>query len=279
MNETQYLITNGQIALRIRAENPEMAFKLCESTMQIEGAWAHEVTYQEGVEHVSPKLFQWKDGGAIPILYDHKAAYFDENWIDRVPSTAPYTPAPLDMHKVVMLMGYGMSRPMSVHWRREYSEAKGYKTEVWTLNNDRVPGATRHFQIHKQEVCPVLDKTQFALDDLKAKGVYIYTWDNFPFDKMRRDYYCSTADYMMAIADAEGFGIVCTPGLDFAGMRRALEVHSMRYWIGVIEGKGGIVHRSPMSMMFRHLRYGFHTETEHYKFEIEPDARPPRSQS
>ena len=279
MKETQYLITDGKIALRIMAENPEMAFRRAEATMCVEGAFAHEVTYIEGVEHISPRLYRWTTGGAVPIIYDPKVAFFDENWIDRNPSTVPFAPAPLDMKKVVMLMGYGMSRPMSIHWKRQYPKDQGYTVETWTLNNDRVPDVTRHFQIHKPEVCPTLDKTQFALDDLKAKGIHIYTFDNFPFEKMRRDYYCSTADYMMAVADAEGFGIVCTPGLDFAGMRRALEVHSMRYWIGVIEGKGGIVHRSPMSMMFRHLRYGFHTEMEHYKFELEPDGRPPRSQS
>ena len=302
MEKTKYIVTSRGMTVRTEAENPEAAFRAAEGSMQIEGAWLHEVTYPGGVEHISPALYRWQDGGVVPIISNHKVAFFDQNWIDTCPSTLPcvtcdvatgkaprpdkceplglnvpcrpFTPQPIDMHKCVLLVGYGISRPMSVHWRKQYSAANGYKTEVWTLNNDRIPGATRHFQIHDPAKCGDVGESQWKMDDLIKQGVHIYRHDNFPFEIMRRDYYCSTADYMMAVADQEGFGIICTPGLDFAGLRRSLEAHSMRYWIGVIEGKGGIVHRSPMSMMFRHLRYGFHTEKEHYEYELEPDGRP-----
>lgn len=296
MADISWIVTNGKVAVRIMAENPQLAFERAARTMDPKGAYAHEVSYVEGVEHISQALYRYRDGGAAPVIADPKFSTFDENWHDLCPSTRPcatcdvvtsgaprpekckammfdvecrpFVPAPLDMNKAVCIMGYGVSRPMVGEWKKKWPQA-----EIWTLNNDRMVGATRHFQIHDPAVCPDIGKSQWDMSDLETAGVQIYRHDNFPFDKVRRDYFCSTADYMMAIADLEGFGIICTPGLDFAGMRRTLEMHSMRYWIGIIEGKGGIVHRSTMSAMFRHLRYGFHTEKEHYEYELEPDGR------
>ena len=267
-----WLITDGHIHLRIEAENPKMAFEIAAKTMDCKRAQAHEVTYRDGVECMGMVWHKWDGSGAIPVIQDAQLAYSDPSWTDRHPFTEPFTPAPLDPAKTVMIMGYGISRPLSVSWRKKYPGC-----EIWTLNADRIPGATRHFQIHNPKICPDVPQREFELDDLK--NIIVYRHDNFPFDKIRRNFLCSTADYMLAIADMEGFGVVGLPGMDFAGMRRALEMHSARYWVGVLEGKGAIVLRSPMSMMFRHITYGQHTEQEHYDYEVEPDARPAGNQN
>lgn len=151
-------------------------------------------------------------------------------------------------NKAVICIGYGTSRTMALQFVKDEPDA-----EIWTMNSDRFGGATRHFQIHRPEKHPDMPKIHWEFADLK---IHIYTYDNYPMDQVRREFHHSTVDYMLAIADMEGFSRIYMPGLDFGGERKEIEIHSARYWIGVLEGKGCIVTRSPISRVFDGVRYG-----------------------
>lgn len=150
---------------------------------------------------------------------------------------------------VAILAGRGGSLPLLWKFKKDDPGA-----EVWSINRERIKGATRHFQIHNPEKdrCS-FDKEIIGFDcsDLVEKGVKVYTFATYPFEKVRRIFHHSTVDYMLAIADLEGFAKVYMPGLDFTGCRDAIEIHSARYWIGVLEGKGVNVVRSPWSRIFQ----------------------------
>lgn len=152
----------------------------------------------------------------------------------------------------VLLCGYGLSFKFCFEkWRTADPYA-----EIWSLNGRHVSGETRHFQIHTPERAASIDYLRnFKPESWTAKGCPVVTCDNYPFDKIRRRLLCSTADYMLALADLEGFARVYMPGLDYGGTRDPREVYASRYWIGVLEGKGALVFRSPFSRMFEEDMY------------------------
>lgn len=259
-----WIVSNGHATQRVMAENPQQAFERA-SSVDKQNAKVCRIVYDQGAECIEDIAYGWRDGGVVPLL-SKDAAWSDPRWMDSHPSTEPYS-APIIPGKSVLLVGYGLSRAMTNHYLHKFPGA-----EKWTLNADRIPGACRHFQIHDRSVCANMPAREFEMGDIEG-SVKIYTLDNFPYDKMRRQFWTSTADYMMALADYEGFENVCMPGLDFGGMRRMQELIGAAYWIGVLEGKGAKVHRSPMSMLFRHLHYGKHSEKEHDEYERYPEPR------
>jgi len=251
-----YLITTGPITVRKEANDAAAAFDLARNDigeeMETIGAMGFRVEYIDGDETVV-ETWKYHNGQAVRELPPDRCWHPDMLYVDDMPSSIPLD-APIVKGKAVIMLGYGVSRPLHMRFRKNYPQA-----ELWTLNQDRMDGAVRHFQIHDPEVRSDMVPEQFNMDDLREKNVKIYDYLNFPYNDIRRNYLCSTADYMLAIADMEGFETICMPGLDFGGMRRPVELHSARFWVGILEGKGCIVHRSPMSLMFRHLTYGLYS--------------------
>lgn len=264
--DSLWLVSNGAVTQRIMAENPQQAFERATTVAKNKGAKAVKIVYDQGEECMEDLAYAWREGGAIPLL-SPSSAWSDPHWTDKEPETKPYD-APIVSGKSVLLVGYGLSRAMTGHYLRRFPNAVR-----WGLNRDRCPGVKRHFQIHDPKVCTNMPKAEFEYDDLVARGVEIITLDNFPFDKMRRQFWTSTADYMLALADYEGYEHICLPGLDYGGLRRMQELIGSAYWIGVLEGKGAKVYRSPMSMLFRHIHYGKFTEKEHDEYERCPEPR------
>jgi hypothetical protein len=153
------------------------------------------------------------------------------------------------------MLGRGTSRPTASIYRKQDPEA-----EIWTINQDRVPEASRHFQIHDDELVSPEMRKLLNCEDIDASKVQLYTWENYPIDSIRRKLLNSTPDYMLAIADLEGFQRIYLPGLDFGGTRDPLELYSARYWVGVLEGKGAKVFLSPVSRMFHCSVYNHEEE-------------------
>lgn len=262
----KYWIVTGDNGCRqhVHANTPEEALRAA-TAIPIESARAHEAEYQDGKETINPVGYVWRNGGVVPLL-PRDGSMSDPRWSDEERETRDFS-APIRPGSAVLLVGYGLSRAMTNHYLRRFPRA-----ERWTLNADRIPGAKTHFQIHREDVCTNMEQKQFEMDDLVKSGVRIITPDNFPFDKMRRQFWTSTVDYMLALADLEGFEHVCMPGLDFGGIRRMQEIIGAAYWIGALEGKGAKVYRSPQSLVFRHIKYGFCTEREHRDYERYPET-------
>jgi hypothetical protein len=137
--------------------------------------------------------------------------------------------APIE-DKAVIIMGCGITRD---NWE-EYLEMSP-DAELWTMNDERHDRATRHFQIHTKKHYAQMGKEFFGMDDLY---IPIYTPENFPIDGIRRVFLNTTVDFMLAIADMDGFSTVYLPGVDFGGKKEAQEKDSARYWLGILEGKG-----------------------------------------
>jgi len=267
----QWMVTDGDATARVEAADPGEAFRLASGIVNIDRARAMDIKYENGIEMVGSLAYRMESGAVLCCLVDNLAVT-DIAWTDPEATTPGFGGEPADPEKRVIMLGYGLSRPMVYRWTARHPDA-----EIWTLNADRFSGASRHFQIHNEgvlEKTPSGDRIRDTSD--LPPNVIVYNMDNFGFDSMRRNYFCSTVDYMLALADYEGFGEVYMPGLDFGGVRRAIEMNSARYWIGVLEGKGCVVQRSPMSIMFRHLRYGAHTAEELEAYEGEINAGSPR---
>lgn len=247
-----WTITDGEAVMRVQAEEPGVAFRLAADVVRLSHAQAWEIGYEGGVEVQIDPRYKWREGFGAVIDLPYEIGVTDPTWHDAEPDTVDKPVAAADRSKAVICLGYGTSRPLLHRYLTHHPGA-----ELWTLNSDRSPGATRHFQPHTwegvQHSPPDLANAIMDTSDLKC---HVYTFENYPFDKIRRVYLNSTVDYMLAIADLEGFGVVCMPGLDFGGIRRPTEMHTARYWIGVLEGKGAMVRRSPMSLMFRSILYG-----------------------
>lgn len=244
-----WIVTDGEAFTRVQADEPRVAFDRASGTVKLDRAQAWELDYQDDVEVQLDPRYRMINGVAIADVMEPGV---DPTWHDDEPETVDKEVVPADRSKVVICLGYGVSRPLLPRYRIKHKGA-----ELWTLNADRAPGMTRHFQPHTWDGVKHQHNAKEIIDtsDLEGK-VIVYTQNNYPFDKVRRCYFCSSVDYMLALADLEGFGVVCMPGLDFGGARRPTEMHSARYWVGVLEGKGAKVCRSPLSLMFRHIRYG-----------------------
>jgi len=164
--------------------------------------------------------------------------------------TTPEFHAPLRKGGVICV-GRGVSRPTAAKYKIDDPTA-----EVWSINQERIPEAVRHFQIHEEETLTPLYQKLVDCSDIDTEKVRLYTPENFPFEAIRRKWLNSTPDYMLAIADMEGFSRIYMPGLDFGGIREPLQALSALYWIGVLEGKGAKVFLSPLSRVFECKIYG-----------------------
>jgi hypothetical protein len=259
-----YMVYSPRHATTVEATSPTHAVELAQRegliNPEIDAHMVAEAVFIEGVLSVigepygfQPTIIRAETG----IMYENDPVE-DPKEIDycdgQVHITAQvespdFTPKPL-RDRGVFIVGYGASRPLIHLYRKRDPDA-----EIWTINSDRVEGATRHFQIHSDEKLAKYGARHLDLSDLEAKGVQIYTARNYPFKEVRRVFHHSTADYMLALADLEGFKRVYLPGMDFGGNRKAIEMHSARYWFGVIEGKGGKVIWSPLSRVFQGVLY------------------------
>jgi hypothetical protein len=161
---------------------------------------------------------------------------------------SPPFDAPIE-DKGVMILGCGVTRDHIEEYRK-----MDPKAEVWTMNDERYEGATRHFQPHCVEPFKRFGKEFFDTSDL---DIPVYTPHNYPYDKIRRVWLNTSIDYMLAIADVDGFSRVFLPGVDFGGKREQFEKLSAQYWMGVLEGKGATVFLSPLYTGFDCEVYGF----------------------
>lgn len=245
-----WIVTDGDACTRVQASEPGKAFALAAEVVRLSHAQAWEIGYEDGVEVQRDPRYKWHEGFGAVMDLPHEVGVSDPSWHDAEPDTVDRPVAPADRGKAVICLGYGVSRPLLHRYRTHHPGA-----ELWTLNADRSPGATRHFQPHTWEGVKHVHNAA-AIMDTSDLQIPVYGPDNYPFDKVRRVYLNSTVDYMLALADLEGFGVICMPGLDFGGVRRPSELHTARYWVGVLEGKGAMVRRSPLSLMFRSLLYG-----------------------
>lgn len=245
-----WTVTDGQAVMHVQADEADVAFRLASHVVKLSHAQAWEVGYEDGVEVQRDPRYKWREGFGAVIDLPYEVGTTDPGWHDAEPDTVDRPTAPADRSKVVICLGYGVSRPLLHRYLAHHPGA-----ELWTINADRSPGATRHFQPHTLDGVKHIHNAANIMNTSDLK-IYVYTQDNYPFDKIRRVYLNSTVDYMLAIADLEGFGVVCMPGLDFGGVRRQSELHTARYWIGILEGKGAMVRRSPLSLMFRSILYG-----------------------
>lgn len=154
------------------------------------------------------------------------------------------------LNKAVFCIGKGVSARMNTR-----AMERENRPEVWTLNDDRsyADVSTLHWQIHPEGT----DVPRRFLETADLEGdVEIMTLDKFPMQSIRIDFLNSTVDFMLAYADLLGFGRVYMYGCDYVGIKRELEMHSTRYWIGVLQGKGVDVVLSPMSRIFEGDVYG-----------------------
>lgn len=158
--------------------------------------------------------------------------------------TTPDFEAPLT-DRAVIAIGYGISRPSYMIYKKREPDA-----EIWTINRDRIPGADRHFEIHRAELLTPEMRAEVDSSDIDPESMTLYLHDTFPFNTIRRPWLNSTIDYILAMADRDGFSRIYLPGMDFGGIRDVEEIHSARYWIGVLEGKGAKVFLSPLSRAF-----------------------------
>jgi hypothetical protein len=174
--------------------------------------------------------------------------------------TTPKFEAPLE-DKAVFVIGAGASR---VGYHELLEKEPG--AEVWTINDERSGEQTRHFQIHLRSAFPACSEAYFEVGDLIEKGITVYEPHTFPFGKIRRLWLNSSIDYMLALADAEGFSRIYMPGIDFGGLREPQEKASSRYWIGVLEGKGATVYNSPLYNGFDCKIYGLSELEEEFRY-------------
>jgi hypothetical protein len=148
--------------------------------------------------------------------------------------------------KSVVLLGGGISR-----WHAElFMEGEA---ELWTINDERHEQATRHFQVHADLFAENYGNEYIDTSDL---DIPVYTQETFPFDEVRRVWLNSTLDYLLAMADKDGFSTIYMPGIDFGGERTSMEIESAKYWFGVLEGKGAKIHYSPLFNGFNCEVYG-----------------------
>ncbi len=145
--------------------------------------------------------------------------------------------------------------------------------EVWGLNSldsfAEIQWATRWFQLHPLGVLPKEERAAYV-----ECPVPIYTLDyeperpgsaRYPLERVEaalgRGPWCSSFDYMLALALQEGFTRIFLSGIEFqqGTMRERLMEHvSLAYWVGQARGRGVQVDIAPNSLLLRFpLRYGY----------------------
>jgi hypothetical protein len=154
--------------------------------------------------------------------------------------------------EAVIMIGCGVTREHLDPYLQAEPDA-----EVWTMNDDRHPRSTRHFQIHLREFFGHYGEECFDVSDL---DIYVYDAENYPYNKIRRIWLNSSIDYMMAIADKDGFKRIYLPGFDFGGKREGEEADSFKYWVGAAEGRGAKVFLSPLFHGFDCDVYGLNED-------------------
>lgn len=142
--------------------------------------------------------------------------------------------------------------------------------EIWGLNGMEIPRATRWFEIHNYKF-QKSNKTYHGkeIEDgyfkyLNELGVPVYMQDKikeveqstkFPYEELRtkyRDYFTSTASFMLALALEEGFDVVHIYGMDMAQSEEySTQRPSVEYWIGRLEQNGVDVYIPPQSDLLK----------------------------
>ena len=137
--------------------------------------------------------------------------------------------------------------------------------EVWNCNYAPPPKVlkrlTRTFQIHP---LGVLDKKEREwLKETKAPIVYVTPSTHRPRERLLPPLpwgpFCSSFDYMMAVAIKEHFGAITLVGvhLQKGSRRERLAEHvSLAYWIGKAHGLGIVVEWPSCHILMAPFRYG-----------------------
>ena len=167
----------------------------------------------------------------------------------------------------LVILGGGPSR---IGWRFP-RQRDPYATpfEMWGTGL----GVTRSFQIHPPEIL-----TAHETEILRTCRVPIYTLKDerrrnansvvYPFERVRAiagpGPYCSSFDFMLSLAIAEGFREVSLVGIDLqmgTARERLMEHVSLAYWIGAARSRG-ITIRIPGAVLRFPYRYGYDYQRE-----------------
>lgn len=153
--------------------------------------------------------------------------------------------------------------------------------EIWGLNGMEIPRATRWFEIHDYSLQK--GKVNYHGKDLgipylsylDSLGITVYMQDEreevklsekFPYEELKtkyRDYFTSTASFMLALALEEDFDVVHIYGMDMAQSEEyGTQRPSVEYWIGRLEQKGVKVYIPPQSDLLKvAYTYGYESAT------------------
>lgn len=142
--------------------------------------------------------------------------------------------------------------------------------EIWGLNGMQIPKADRWFEMHKHEFQKTNTTYQGKelgmtyLEYLNSLGVTVYMQDEieevkysekYPYDELKtkyRDYFTSTASFMLAMALEEDCDVVHIYGMDMAQSEEyGTQRPSVEYWIGRLEQKGVEVYIPPASDLLK----------------------------
>lgn len=151
----------------------------------------------------------------------------------------------------IIILGKGRSASVLPAWMELYPRA-----ELWTLNGERHPRATRHFEMHWPRHHLTLDLTCPCMVHWDSEILHECEV-KFPLDRIAsrfpaaRHFINNTIGYMLALAALERPGRVLLPGVDFTGgpleftdQRRCTE-----FWTGVLMGQGSEVIVPPGSAL------------------------------
>ena len=153
--------------------------------------------------------------------------------------------------KTVIICGKGESFKFFKIYKDRYPDS-----DVYSLNNHEVPGATHHFEMHlriKNNVSksssnriivhPFYEHEDLC-QDLLDQDADFFISEKFPIDVAANEFDClfysSTACYMMAYAMIAGAERIILAGIDFVTDREISqrEASGMRTWIQIARDRG-----------------------------------------